>query len=541
MRRPVYLPRKNAPSKLFLLEQALQQSRQALLRLIESLPAAVCILNRHDFTYLEANPAYCELIGIPRSLLLNRPENSLPAGIGEHNLKKILARLGAENNLRNLELLIFNQQGALVRSFASVEAIVFDHQPALMITLTRERREDTRPQAGLSESKLTAVGELGRALAQLDDLTEIYRRLSAAVVQLLPDVCTVYISLYDSETQELYCAYGEHEGEAVDLTSIPPLPLQNHAGSYPFNVIHSARPMVIDDLLTHSPTGTLPLPFVRPGRAVRSGVYVPMVTRGRVIGLVQAHSYRPARFRASTDTALLSLVANTAAVAIQNAQLTRSLEQSHLDLNQTYEATIDGWTRALELRDFSTERHSNRVVELTVEMGRRMGLNHAELVKLRRGAQLHDIGKIGIPDAILLKPGPLDEGEWRVMRRHPLYAYELLSPIPHFYDLLDIPYCHHEKWDGSGYPRRLRGEEIPLGARIFAVVDVWDALNSNRPYRSAWQPHQVVDYLRYQSNRHFQAEVVDLFLDLIGGYSGGSAAPRGPLFTPGRFYSTRLR
>ncbi len=541
MKRSLYPRRKTGLAAPSYYEQALHHTRQALLRLIETVPAAVCILDRRDFTYLEANPWYCNLIGIPRSLLIHQTENSLPAGLGESNLKKILARLGEESSLHGLELFIFNQQGKLIRSYANIEAIRFNGRSALLIALTGEPREESRPLSGLSESKLAAVGEVGRALAQLDDLTEIYRRLSAAVVQLLPDVCTVYISLYEGETQELICAYGEHEGEPVDLDRVPRLSRLTHPNSHQFKVIQSGKPLVMDDLLGQSPPGTARLGFVRPGRAVRSGVYVPMLTRGQVIGLVQAHSYRPARFHLTTDTALLSLVANTAAVAIQNAQLTRSLEQSHLDLNQTYEATIDGWTRALELRDFTTERHSSRVIDLTVEMGKRMGLTAQELQRLRRGAQLHDVGKIGIPDAILLKPGPLDESEWKVMRRHPLYAYELLSPIPHFYDLLDIPYCHHEKWDGSGYPRRLRGEEIPLAARIFAVVDVWDALSSNRPYRSAWQPHQVVDYLRYQSNRHFQADVVEAFLDLIGGYSGGSAGPRGPLFTPGCFYSTRLR
>ncbi len=539
MKRTLY-PRHKTGFAASYFEQALHHTRQALLRLIETVPAAVCILDRRDFTYLEANPWYCDLIGVPRSLLIHQPESSLPAGLGESNLKKILARLATDSSLRGLELFIYDQQGRLIRSFANVEAILFNGRAALLITLTREQPEDHRPAWSWSESKLAAVGEVGRALAQLDDLTEIYRRLSAAVVQLLPDVCTVYISLYENEAQELVCAYGVHEGELVDVNQVPRLNQLTHPESHQFKVIRSGKPLVIDDLLAQAPPGTARLAFVRPGRPVRSGVYVPMLTRGRVIGLVQAHSYRPARFRMTTDTALLSLVANTAAVAIQNAQLTRSLEQSHLDLNQTYEATIDGWTRALELRDFTTERHSSRVIELTVEMGKRMGLSPQEIQRLRRGAQLHDVGKIGIPDAILLKPGPLDESEWKVMRRHPVYAYELLSPIPHFYDLLDIPYCHHEKWDGSGYPRRLRGEEIPLAARIFAVVDVWDALNSHRPYRSAWQPHQVVDYLRYQSNRHFQAEVVEAFLDLIGGYSGGSAGPRGPLFTPGCFYSTRL-
>ncbi len=191
------------------------------------------------------------------------------------------------------------------------------------------------------------------------------------------------------------------------------------------------------------------------------------------------------------------------------------LEQAQQSLEQSYEATLEGWARALDLRDRSTEQHTARVADLATELARAMGLGEPELTYLRRGALLHDIGKMGIPDGILLKPGPLDPAEWAIMRQHPRYAFDLLAPIKHLEPVLDIPYCHHEKWDGSGYPRGLKHEEIPLTARIFAVADVWDALTSNRPYREAWSQERALAYLRDQSGVHFDPAVVAAFETLL--------------------------
>lgn len=198
------------------------------------------------------------------------------------------------------------------------------------------------------------------------------------------------------------------------------------------------------------------------------------------------------------------------------------IKRYNLELTHAYDATIEGWSRALDLRDRETEGHTLRVTESAEELARLMDFSTTELVHLHRGALLHDIGKMGIPDRILLKPGWLDAEEWEVMRLHPTYAYEWLSPIAFLAPSLDIPYCHHEKWDGSGYPRGLAGEEIPLAARIFTVVDVWDALTSDRPYRTAWPKSQARRYLREQSNIQFDPRVVETFLDSrIGGNGHG--------------------
>jgi PAS domain S-box-containing protein/putative nucleotidyltransferase with HDIG domain len=196
-------------------------------------------------------------------------------------------------------------------------------------------------------------------------------------------------------------------------------------------------------------------------------------------------------------------------------QAMADLEATNRALTNAYDSTLEGWVRALDLRDRETEGHTQRVTKLTVELARRVGVTEDELVHVRRGALLHDIGKIGIPDAVLKKPGPLDEEEWSLMRQHPVWAHEMISAVEFLQPALDIPYCHHERWDGDGYPRGLAGESIPLSARVFAVVDVWDALRSDRPYSEAWDEERVVAYLRDQAGGHFDPTVVEEFLEML--------------------------
>ena len=212
---------------------------------------------------------------------------------------------------------------------------------------------------------------------------------------------------------------------------------------------------------------------------------------------------------------------------VQILRLNRELTRAYEAMAQAYDATIEGWSRALDLRDKETEGHCRRVTELTMRMAVALGLCGEDLIQIRRGALLHDIGKMGIPDDILHKPGPLSEQEWVIMKQHPTYAYEMLSPIAFLRPALDIPFCHHEKWNGAGYPRGLAGEDIPLAARLFAVVDVWDALRSDRPYRKAWPEAKVREHVESLSGTHFDPSLVPVFLAMI---SEENALPDSSLF-----------
>ncbi|NJN44346.1 MAG: HD domain-containing protein [Anaerolineae bacterium] len=219
---------------------------------------------------------------------------------------------------------------------------------------------------------------------------------------------------------------------------------------------------------------------------LRSILCIPLKLKGKVTGLIYADNrMRDGAFKQS-DLNILTAFANQAAVAIENARLFNDLQRTNFELAQAYDITLEGWARALELRDQETEGHTRRVTELTVRLAKAMGYEGEELNHVRRGALLHDIGKMGIPDRILLKPGKLDDHEQETMQKHPVYAFEMLQPIEKLRPALDIPHRHHEKWDGTGYPDGLQGRDIPLAARIFAIVDVWDALRSDRPYRKSW-------------------------------------------------------
>ena len=238
---------------------------------------------------------------------------------------------------------------------------------------------------------------------------------------------------------------------------------------------------------------------------------VPLVAKGQVKGVLEIFH----RSRLDPDPEwlrFLEALATNAAIAIENAALFDDLQRANTELTLAYDATLEGWGRALELRDEETEGHTRRVAEMTLRLAHAMEVSDADLVHIRRGSFLHDVGKIGIPDRILLKPEPLTEEEWEVMRMHPVHAFRLLQPIRYLRPALDIPYCHHERWDGKGYPRGLDGEHIPLAARIFAVVDVWDALRIHRRYHPQWSDEQVREHIRSLAGSQFDPKVVEAFL-----------------------------
>ena len=247
---------------------------------------------------------------------------------------------------------------------------------------------------------------------------------------------------------------------------------------------------------------------------LRSILCVPLKLKEELIGVLYVDNRAHAGIFKEHDLELISAFADQAAVAIDSARLFEDLQESHRELEKAYQATLEGWVRALDLRDKETEGHTQRVTILTHRLARSMGMEDGALVHITRGALLHDIGKMAIPDGILLKPGQLTEEERKVIQMHPVYAYEMLSPIQFLVPAIDIPYCHHEKWDGTGYPRGLKREEIPFAARIFPIIDVWDALTSDRPYRKAMPEEEVRCLIQAASGKHFDPRVVEAFMDL---------------------------
>lgn len=261
-----------------------------------------------------------------------------------------------------------------------------------------------------------------------------------------------------------------------------------------------------------------PKELVQPSLLVKEGFVsyyaAPLIAQGKVKGVLEIFQ-RSELDRDDEWLNFLETLAGQAAIAIENTTLFEDLQKTNEELSKAYDSTIEGWSYALDLRDKETEGHTRRVTELTLELAKEFGFTNDELLHIRRGGLLHDIGKMGVPDRILFKETPLEADEWVQMKQHPVYAYEMLQPIKYLHEALNIPYCHHEKWDGSGYPRGLKGEEIPLAARIFAVVDVWDAIISDRPYRGAWTPQKALDHIKAESGKHFDPHVVEVFARLI--------------------------
>ncbi|MCC6300757.1 MAG: GAF domain-containing protein [Anaerolineales bacterium] len=353
--------------------------------------------------------------------------------------------------------------------------------------------------------RLTALRDIDSAIASSTDLRVTLNILSEHTLKHL-NVDAMDILIYRPELQSLSLLTS-----AGFKTPSPSRPLLRIGEGLAGQVLTKGRIDHVIDLKNSPDIKRDPL-LLREGFVTYIGV--PLIVKGQIKGVFEAF-HRSSLAPNAEWMQFLQTLAGQAAIAIDNAHLFDNLQKSNQELTQAYDITLEGWSRALELRDRETQGHTRRVTELTMRLAKSMGIKDDELVNIYRGVLLHDIGKMGVPDQILRKTGPLTEAEWDEMRRHPQYAYDLLSPISYLRPSLDIPYCHHEHWDGSGYPRGLKGEQIPLSARIFSVVDVWDALRSDRPYRKAWSPEKVLDYIKESAGTILDPHVVELFLKLI--------------------------
>ena len=243
-------------------------------------------------------------------------------------------------------------------------------------------------------------------------------------------------------------------------------------------------------------------------------LYFPLFLQNEAIGVFIVGTQQRIYEFSEQEIDLCEILSTQSALAISNARLYQASQKATEEMKRAYDATLEGWSRVLDLRDRNTDEHTNRTVTLTVALAKRVGCSESEIEHIRRGALLHDIGKIAVSDAILQKPTGLTKEEFEIIKKHPEVAYDLLSHIDFLVPALDIPYCHHERWDGTGYPRGLKGDDIPLAARIFAVVDVYDSLTSERPYHAAWDEVDALAYIREQAGKHFCPYAAEAFLEM---------------------------
>ena len=354
--------------------------------------------------------------------------------------------------------------------------------------------------------QISALREIDQAISNSMDLALTLRvALKQVTAQLKVDAANVL--LLDPRTQQL------ENLASLGFTSSKPDRDKLRVGEAPAGRAAKERcPIFIADI--QKEIHAFPCADLLQSEGFNQYAAVPLIAKGQVKGVLEVF-LRQSRSLDREWFDFFQTLAGQIAIAVDNATLFQELQRSNTDLILAYDETIEGWSRALDLRDRETEGHSRRVTELTLKIARAMGMSEEQLVHVRRGALLHDIGKMGVPDAILLKPGALTDEEWRIMRQHPTLAFQMLLPIQYLRPALDIPYCHHEKWDGTGYPRGLKGEQIPLAARIFAVVDVWDALRSDRPYRPAWSVERTLAFIQEHAGTHFDPRVVEVFLQVI--------------------------
>jgi len=413
--------------------------------------------------------------------------------------KRILSEpesLGFEHRIRHKDGSVRWVRNTLVPS-RNCEGLLISYD-GIITDITERRGIQDRLQRHMDH--LAALRTIDHAISgSLDLHTTLTVLLHETVKRLGVDAACVL--LLNSFSQELEYASGlGFESEQTRFARV--VMGEGFAG----RVARERKTQVLSDI----GESAVKVPMRLERERFRAYVGVPLVAKGQVKGVLELCHRSPLQ----PDREWLDFVealAGQAAIALDNADLYANLQRSHTDLLLAYDTTIEGWSRALDYRDQETEGHSRRVMAMTVHIARAVGVRHDALVHVRRGALLHDIGKLGVPDSILLKPGKLTDEEFSVMKRHPEIAYEMLSPIEFLRQALDIPYLHHERWDGGGYPRGLKEEQIPLAVRIFSIVDVWDALSSDRPYRSGWPQDEVLGYLKSQAGAHFDPAVVDLF------------------------------
>jgi HD-GYP domain-containing protein (c-di-GMP phosphodiesterase class II) len=482
--------------------QNLPDSDQRLKAMFQAFDDMLFILDQDGtiLDYRAGDPS--QLYISPDKFLRQRMQDILPPAIGR-KIDDALRELHKGSSAARIEYLLPLPSGerwyeARLVSFASQQRGMFVRD------ITQYKQSELKIRRQLDQ--LAALRAIDLAISSGLDLNLMMSVILDHVHAQL-NIDAACILLLDPKTQLLQYAAGlGFYTSALQYTR-----LQAGEG-YAGQAVQQRRTLHISNLKTRQ-TDFLRSPYFSTENFV-SYYAIPLIAKGQVLGVLEIFK-RTALDADGEWLNFMDTLAGQAAIAIDNAMLFKDLQWSNTELMLAYDKTIEGWSRALDLRDKETEFHTRRVTEMTLRLARRMQIPEHELIHIRRGAILHDIGKVAISDSILLKAGPLNEEEWSIMRRHPLIAVELLSPISYLASALPIPRSHHERWEGGGYPDGLIGEQIPLAARIFALADVYDALNSDRPYRKAWSQAATLEFIRTQAGKQFDPKIVPVFIDMV--------------------------
>jgi HD-GYP domain-containing protein (c-di-GMP phosphodiesterase class II) len=440
--------------------------------------------------------------GFPSKVLKRKLQDLLPMDAGQ----KIIAGLNTLRRQNSAIQFEFSVTSLAGKSWYESRLIpTFNKQVlAFLRDITKYKQSEERIKSHLDQ--LAAMRAIDFAIISGADLQQTLSLILDYIREHL-GVDAACVLLHNPQTQKLDFA----AGSGFWTTALQHTHLKLGEGL--------AGQSAQKQMLIHIPdlkkrkTGLLRSPILE-GENFLEYYAIPLSAREQILGVLEIF-HRSALSADEDWKGFLNALAGQASVAIDSAMMFKNLQLSNVELTLAYDKTIDGWSRALDLRDKETEDHTRRVTELTLRLARQLDISDAELVHIRRGSTLHDIGKVSIPDHILFKPGPLTKEEWEIMQRHPSIAAEILKPISYLAPALPIPRFHHEKWNGSGYPDGLAGEAIPLAARIFAFADVYDALTSDRPYRPAWSQVEALAYIHKNSGIHFDPELVPVFVRMI--------------------------
>ncbi len=488
-------------------EKALRESEKRYRLLFDLLPYGGEILDTNGII-INCSPSTARMLGYEMSELIGKHAFELFDPDSLKVVRKKFSQL-LKGKPQSADVRMIRKDGTKLNVLRAAQPILDDKgNVEAFLTLSVNITERVQAEKAIQQylRRLDALHKIDQAITSSLDLKIT---LSVLLDQLLTqlEVDAAAVLLYEKASQTL--TFSQVKGfRSTDIHHTSLRLGKRHAGVAALQ----RRPVFIPDLNQPGAGFSEPSRFKEEGFVAYYGV--PLIAKGALVGVLEIF-HRSTLDPEDEWVEFLKTLAGQAAIAIDNIILFDGLQRSNMELALAYDATIEGWARTLELHDVETEGHSRRVVDLTITLALKMGMKDKEMANIYRGALLHDIGKMGIPDRIMQKSKPFTNEERQIIQQHPVYAYELLFPIEYLRPALDIPYCHHEKWDGTGYPRGLQGKQIPLAARIFAVVDVWDALRSDRPYRKAWSKEKALKHIEEQSGIYFDPQIVDIFLEHI--------------------------